>query len=101
MISRHRGFLTGISIAALLAIGSVGVHANDSILKAASDPGQWVVAGHDYGNTRYSPLKQINAENAGKLTLAYSFSLGSLRSNEASPIVVGNTLYVSTSWGPK
>jgi len=27
---------------------------------------------------------------------AYSFSLGSLRSNEASPIVIGNTLYVST-----
>jgi outer membrane protein assembly factor BamB len=24
-----------------------------------------------------------------------------LRSNEASPIVIGNTLYVSTSWGPK
>ena len=33
------------------------------------------VAGHDYGNTRFSPLKQINAENAGKLSLAYSFSL--------------------------
>ncbi|MDH8013817.1 PQQ-binding-like beta-propeller repeat protein, partial [Klebsiella pneumoniae] len=24
-----------------------------------------------------------------------------LRSNESSPIVIGNTLYVSTSWGPR
>jgi alcohol dehydrogenase (cytochrome c) len=101
MISRRKGFLAGISIAAVLAIGRMGVRANDSVLKASAEPGQWVVAGHDYGNTRYSPLKQIHAENAGKLTLAYSFSLGSLRSNEASPIVIGDTLYVSTSWGPK
>jgi alcohol dehydrogenase (cytochrome c) len=101
MTSRRSRFLTRISIAAVLAIGTAGVRANDSVLKAAAEPGQWVVAGHDYGNTRFSPLNQINAENASKLTLAYSFSLGSLRSNEASPIVVGNTLYVSTSWGPK
>jgi alcohol dehydrogenase (cytochrome c) len=94
-------FLAGISMVAMLAAGTFGVRANDSILKAQAEAGQWAVAGHDYGNTRFSPLKQINAENAGKLSLAYSFSLGSLRSNEASPIVIGNTLYVSTSWGPK
>ena len=35
------------------------------------------------------------------LSLAYSFQLGSLRSNESSPIVIGDTMYVSTSWGPK
>jgi len=86
---------------AILAVGTVGVRANDTVLKAQSESGAWAVAGHDYGNTRFSPLKQINAENAGKLSLAYSFSFGSLRSNESSPIVIGNTLYVSTSWGPK
>ena len=101
MIVASRRFLAGISVIAVLAAGMAGAGANDSVLKAASEPGQWAVAGHDYGNTRFSPLKQINAENASKLSLAYSFSLGSLRSNEASPIVIGNTLYVSTSWGPK
>jgi len=101
MIVASRRFLAGISVIAVLAAGMAGAGANDFVLKAASEPGQWVVAGHDYGNTRFSPLKQINAENASKLSLAYSFSLGSLRSNEASPIVIGNTLYVSTSWGPK
>ncbi|QIG96536.2 PQQ-dependent dehydrogenase, methanol/ethanol family [Bradyrhizobium sp. 6(2017)] len=75
--------------------------ANDSVVKAASDPNGWAIAGHDYGNTRFSPLKQINSENAGKLQLVYSLSLASLRSNESSPVVIGKTLYVSTSWGPK
>ena len=96
-----RGFLAGISMIAMLAATSAGARANDSLIKAQSDSNQWAVAGHDYGNTRFSPLKQINTENAGKLTLAYSFSLASLRSNESSPIVIGNTLYVSSSWGPK
>ena len=101
MLPRSKRFFAGASLAAFLVAGASGVEANDSILKAESDPNGWAVSGHDYGNTRYSPLKQINSENAGKLQLAYSLSLGSLRSNESSPIVIGNTLYVSTSWGPK
>src|SRR3569833_265299 len=96
-----KGFLAGISMIAMLAAAIPGVRANDSLIKAQADSNQWAVAGHDYGNTRFSPLKQINTENAGKLTLVYSFSLASLRSNEASPIVVCYTFYVSTSWGPK
>ena len=96
-----RRLLAGISVVAMLAASTTLARANDSVLKAQSDQAQWAVSGHDYGNTRFSPLNQINAENASKLSLVYSFSLASLRSNESSPIVIGNTLYVSTSWGPK
>ncbi|UPK37243.1 PQQ-dependent dehydrogenase, methanol/ethanol family [Bradyrhizobium sp. 186] len=93
-----RKFIAAISI----AIGAASVAgANESVVKAVANTDQWAIAGHDYGNTRFSPLSQINSDNASKLSLAYSFSLGSLRSNESSPIVIGNTLYVSTSWGPK
>ena len=66
----------------------------------AADEG-WPMYGHGYDNTRFSPLKQIDTKNVGKLKLAFSFQLGSLRSNESSPIVIGDTMYVSTSWGPK
>jgi len=93
--------LAGASLAACLIAGTLSASANDSVAKAVSDSNQWAVAGHDYANTRFSTLKQINTENAHKLSLAYSFSLASLRSNEASPIVIGDTMYVSTSWGPK
>ncbi len=101
MTLRSRGFLAGASIVASLMIGTIGAGANNSVDKAVADTNQWAVAGHDYGNTRYSPLKQINSENVGKLSLVYSFPLASLRSNESSPLVIGDTLYVSTSWGPK
>ena len=98
---RSRGFLAGVSIIASLAAGSFGASANDSVAKAVADTNQWAVAGHDYANTRFSPLNQINADNVGKLSLVYSFSLASLRSNESSPVIIGDTLYVTTSWGPK
>lgn len=98
---RSRGFLAGVSILASVAAGSFGATANESVAKAVSDSNQWAVAGHDYANTRFSPLKQINAENVGKLSLVYSFSLASLRSNESSPVVIGDMMYVTTSWGPK
>lgn len=101
MTLRSRGLLTGASIFAGLIAGTITAGANESVNKAVADPNQWAIAGHDYGNTRFSPLKQINSENASKLSLVYSFSLASLRSNESSPIVIGKTLYVSTSWGPK
>ncbi|KJC57457.1 alcohol dehydrogenase [Bradyrhizobium sp. LTSPM299] len=98
---RSGTFFAGVSLATILMAGVGASNANDSVVKAASDPNGWAIAGHDYGNTRFSPLKQINSENAGKLQLVYSKSLASLRSNESSPLVIGKTLYVSTSWGPK
>jgi PQQ-dependent dehydrogenase (methanol/ethanol family) len=98
---RSRSFFAGVSVAALAMTVASGVKANDSVVKAVSDPNGWAIAGHDYGNTRFSPLKQITSENVGKLQLAYSLSLASLRSNESSPVVIGDTLYVTTSWGPK
>src|SRR6266567_3849409 len=98
---RSRSIFAGVSLAALAMVVASSVQANDSVVKAVSDPNGWAIAGHDYGNTRFSALKQITSENVGKLQLAYSLSLASLRSNESSPVVIGDTLYVSTSWGPK
>src|SRR5271157_2031125 len=66
-----------------------------------ADGDSWPVYGQNYANTRYSPLKQINTKNVGQLKLAYSFSLASLRSNESTPLVIGDTMYLTTSWGPK
>lgn len=85
--------------AALLALGAGALV--PAVSYAAGSDSDWPVVGQNYSNTRYSPLKQINTENVSKLKLAYSFSLASLRSNEDSPLVVGDTMYVATSWGPK
>lgn len=58
------------------------------------DDKQWVMAPKDYANTRYSGLDQINVSNASKLQLAWSFSVGADRGQEAAPLVVNDTLYI-------
>jgi alcohol dehydrogenase (cytochrome c) len=82
----------------LVGLGMVG--ATDARAQAA-DPNGWAMYGRGYDNTRYSPLDQIDTKNVSKLKLAYAFSLASLRSNESTPVVIGDMLYVSSSWGPK
>jgi len=61
----------------------------------------WPVYGGDTGNTRYSPLQTLTPANVGKLKVAWALQLGSLRSQESTPVVVGDTLYVTSSHGPK
>ena len=91
----------GVALGIGLLGGPVVAKANDALVQAAADPNAWVMNGRAYDNSRFSPLNQITAGNVGKLRLAYAFQLGSLRSNESTPLVIGDTLYVSTSWGPK
>jgi lanthanide-dependent methanol dehydrogenase len=57
-----------------------------------------VRAARDYANTRFSPLNQIDAGNAGRLRVAWTFSTGTDRGQEAAPLVVGDTLYVVTPY---
>src|SRR3989442_3782893 len=61
----------------------------------------WPVYGGDPGNTRYSTLAQINPGNVKNLKVAWVLQLGSLRSQESTPLVIGDTLFVTSSHGPK
>ena len=63
---------------------------------AQTEVGQWVMATKDYANKRFSALDKINAHNANQLKLAWSFSSGGTRGEEAAPLVVGDTMYVVT-----
>ena len=100
-VASQKSTLGLLSIAAAVTLNWQAALANGSILKAQADPNNWASYGRTYDNTRFSPLKQINTKNVAKLRLAYAFSLGSLRSNESTPIVIGDTMYVTSSWGPK
>ena len=62
----------------------------------AADDGDWPMAAHDYASTRYSPLAQLTPANVAKLQVAFTFSTGVDRGQEAAPIVVGTTMYVVT-----
>jgi PQQ-dependent dehydrogenase (methanol/ethanol family) len=58
------------------------------------DDSQWPMAAKNYANTRYSSLDKINAGNVDKLQMAWSFSLGVTRGQEAAPLVVNGVVYV-------
>jgi PQQ-dependent dehydrogenase (methanol/ethanol family) len=76
-----------------LALLPVGAHA---------ESGQsWAIYGGDPANTRYSTLAQINTGNVAKLKVAWVAQLGSLEAQESTPLIVGDTLFVTTSSGPR
>lgn len=78
------------------ASASSNATAASSAAGAPADDGQWLLATKDYGNTRFSGLDQINAQNINQLKLAWTFSTGSVRGQEAGPLVVNNTMYIVT-----
>jgi PQQ-dependent dehydrogenase (methanol/ethanol family) len=67
-------------------------------LAAHAAEGEWPMAAGDYANTRFSPLADITPANAANLKLAFTFSTGTDRGNEAAPIVVGGTMYIVTPY---
>jgi PQQ-dependent dehydrogenase (methanol/ethanol family) len=78
--------------AAVLVAGAAT--ANEELIKMSQNPKDWVMPTGNYANHRYSQLKQITADNAGKLRVAWTFSTGVLRGHEGGPLVIGNVMYV-------
>src|SRR5688572_2749137 len=52
----------------------------------------------NHASTRYSELAEINTENVKSLQVAFTFSTGVNRGQEAAPIVVGGVMYVLTPY---
>ena len=53
---------------------------------------QWLRPAKDYASTRYSDLADISNANVKQLKVAWSFSTGVNRGQEAAPLVVGSTM---------
>jgi len=71
---------------------------DQSELLAAANSTDWLHYTHDYSGTRFSPLDQINAENASKLVPACIFQVGESGNFQTGPIVYAGTMYVTTPW---
>ncbi len=82
------------SLCASLAGVAAPASANENLLKLQQDPNHWVMQTGDYSNHRFSRLKQITADNVGKLGVAWTFSTGVLRGHEGAPLVIGDVMYV-------
>lgn len=65
----------------------------------SAEDGSWLSYGRTAAETRYSPLKEIDTSNIGRLGIAWSYVLGAGGGNqEATPLVWNNTLYGITNW---
>ncbi len=96
---------------ALLALPPLAVALAAPARRAGGAPpavkhGEWTAYGRDTWNTKYSPLDQINAANAGELRVAWRWdsidnAVAKRRSlspgpNESTPLVVDGVLYTVT-----
>ena len=94
--SRERGALTAIAVSALFLTHCGFVFADVIAPPGATPPddGQWSMPAKNFASTRYSELSEINTQNVGHLQVAFTFSIGVNKGQEAAPLVVNNTMYI-------
>jgi quinohemoprotein ethanol dehydrogenase len=72
---------------------------NATALRNASQSKEWLTYGGSYSETRFSPLKQIDATNVDRLGLAWTYVLGTGGGNqEATPLFSNGVLYGITNY---
>jgi PQQ-dependent dehydrogenase (methanol/ethanol family) len=89
-----------MAVTCLLALPAMS-WANADVEKLTADPKNWAMQAGDMHNQRYSKLAQINAQNVGKMQVAWMFSTGVLRGHEGSPLVLNGTMYLHTPFPNK
>ena len=68
------------------------------IVHADREPGNWLSVGRTYDEQRFSPLREINEHNVGKLGLAWYYDLNTQRGIEGTPVVVDGVMYATSAW---
>jgi len=90
----------GFLLWAWVAPGQQARRIDDAALRNAGKTGEeWLSYGLTPGETRYSPLKQIDATNASRLGLDWSYEIGPGGGNQEGTLLESNgTLYGITNW---
>jgi alcohol dehydrogenase (cytochrome c) len=90
-------FIAGLVAAAAVVAGAQTRNVtSERLLKAASEPHNWLTYSGAYNGQRYTPLAQITAANVKNLELQWVFQVRSLGGNdkfEATPLVVDGVMY--------
>lgn len=84
--------------AALVACCAGAACAPPSAREARTDQ-DWRVTGGEAGNTRYSPLRQIDRDNVKRLRVAWTYHAGDSANRseiQATPIIVRGVLYATS-----
>jgi len=65
------------------------------LLGSAAEPQNWLTYSGTYKSWRYSPLNQINRQNAATLKLAWVYQMVTTHKIETTPLVVDGIMYAS------
>ena len=82
----------------IVSSSSVGLIDDERIIKAESEPGNWIAHGRTYEEQRFSPLSKINKGSVSNLGLAWYKDMGTNRALEATPIVVDGIMFFTSTW---
>jgi alcohol dehydrogenase (cytochrome c) len=69
------------------------------LLEADKDANNWLTYYRTYNGWRYSPLSQINAQTVKRLTPKWLLSLGEAGNQQATPLVNGDIMIVTSPLG--
>ncbi len=69
---------------------------DQATLLGAMRSSDWLMHGHDYSATRFSPLAEINAGNVARLAPVCLFQVGERDNFQTGPVVYNGTMYVTT-----
>ena len=92
---------TPVAMIAAAALGTVSLCAQglpvtyDRLVKAGSEPANWLMYSRTYDGARYSPLDQINTENVRNLHVKWMFQARTLQKFESTPLVVNGVMYLT------
>jgi len=67
----------------------------DRLLKAADEPGNWLMYSHTYNSWRFSNLNQITAANVKNLHVKWLFQGRHLEKFETTPLVANGVMYLT------
>lgn len=98
MTRRGAGWQAAATVMVLLAsaAGAWSQAIDDARLLSANDSrGDWLTYGRDYGQQRFSPLDQINAETVKRLVPKWIYQTGSAATFQTSPLVADGTMYLT------
>lgn len=76
------------------------------VAQAAAADDSWAFYGHDPGGQRFSPLRQVDVANVGRLKLAWTFHTGDVSDGhdgprsglETTPLFIDGRLYVTSAF---
>lgn len=86
----------GMAMTLVMLTPPVAWSVDDERLKsAASNRGDWLTYGRDYGQQRFSPLDQVNAGSVKRLVPKWIYQTGSAATFQTSPLIANGVMYLT------